>query len=141
MAHALLYIVVPLLSRYAVRNNLTLDSVEDAISELKLYKAAGGSTVCDVTSVGIRLANFRPEDLQHISRETGVNIVMGTGFYVDSFLTEDIKRMSVQEVMIEISQHIYFTLFKDIAFTHHRLTSCRLYDRHHPSGSYSLHPK
>ncbi len=77
------------LTRYSVRSNLTLDSVEDAISELKLYKAAGGSTVCDVTCVGIRLADFRPKDLQRISRETGVNILVGTGFYVDSFVTEE----------------------------------------------------
>ncbi len=88
----------PFPTRFSVRSNLILDSVEDAISELKLYKAAGGSTMCDVTSIGLRLADFRPEDLQRISRESGVNIVTGTAFYLDSFQTEETKQKSVQEV-------------------------------------------
>lgn len=72
-----------------------LDSVSDAVSELKLFRQAGGGTICDVTTVGIRC---KPEALPQISRESGVNIVMGTGYYVGSFLPEDVKLLTVQEV-------------------------------------------
>ena len=41
-------------NRYSVRENLTIESVEQTIEELKLFKAAGGSTIVDVTSIGIR---------------------------------------------------------------------------------------
>ena len=40
--------------RYSVRRNLSIDSVDQAISELKLFKSAGGNTLVDVTSIGIR---------------------------------------------------------------------------------------
>ena len=47
----------PLLSRYSVNANLTIESKEDIISELKLYKRAGGGTLCDLTSIGLRYAS------------------------------------------------------------------------------------
>ena len=37
-----------------MKDNLLLESVDQAIEELKLYRAAGGHTVVDVTSIGIR---------------------------------------------------------------------------------------
>ena len=40
--------------RYSVRENLTIDNVDQTTKELKLFKAAGGSTIVDVTSIGIR---------------------------------------------------------------------------------------
>ena len=86
---------VTLWSRYAVRKNLVLDSVSDAVAELKLFREAGGGAVCDVTTVGIRC---KPEALPQISRESGVHIVMGTGYYVGSYLPEEVKLMTSQEV-------------------------------------------
>ena len=81
--------------RYAVKKNLALNSISDAVSELQLFHEAGGGTICDVTTVGIRC---KPEALPQISRESGVNIVMGTGYYVGSYLSEDVKLMSTHEV-------------------------------------------
>ena len=78
-----------------MRKNLVLDSIPDAVSELQLFKRAGGGTICDVTTVGIRC---KPEALPQISRDSGVNIVMGTGYYIDSFLSEDVKLLSTHEV-------------------------------------------
>ena len=79
-----------------------LDSVSDAVSELKLFQQAGGGTVCDVTITGIR---NNPEALPQISRESGVNIVTGTGFYIDSFLEEDVKLLSTHEVCTNTPAH------------------------------------
>jgi phosphotriesterase-related protein len=80
---------------YSVRRNLSIDSVDQAISELKLFKSAGGNTLVDVTSIGIRHST---EHLPRISKETGVNIIIGTGFYVDASVSPDTKMLSVQEL-------------------------------------------
>ena len=46
--------------RYSVRDNLSIENVEQTIEELKLFKAAGGSTIVDVTSIGIRQVRIMP---------------------------------------------------------------------------------
>ena len=38
-----------------MKANLTLDSKEDTISELELYKKVGGGTICDIAPKGLRL--------------------------------------------------------------------------------------
>ena len=86
--------------RYSVASNLLTDSVEEVIDELKLYKEAGGGTVCDLSVSG----RLRVEAFKSISQSTGVNIVCGTGFYIDSFLTDDQKNMTrddLAKVMID----------------------------------------
>ena len=80
---------------FSVKANMTIDSVEDAISELQLFRQAGGQTVVDVSTVGIRL---KTEELPRIARDSGVNVIAGTGFYFDAFVPEETKMMSVQEV-------------------------------------------
>ena len=44
--------------RYGVKKNLVVDNVEEVIDELKLFKLAGGGTVCDVSPVGVRSALY-----------------------------------------------------------------------------------
>lgn len=41
--------------RYSVTTNMILDDEDEIIEELKMYKKAGGETVCDVTSSGIQI--------------------------------------------------------------------------------------
>ena len=86
--------------RYSVASNLCNDSVEDIIEELKLYKRSGGGTVCDLTVSG----RLKVDAYKTISQTTGVNIVCGTGFYVDSFLTDEQKSMNrddLAQIMID----------------------------------------
>jgi phosphotriesterase-related protein len=66
-----------------------------AINELQRYKRAGGRTVVDMTSVGI---GRDPLALKTISSHTGVNVVMGTGYYKDAWLPPDVHEMSVEEM-------------------------------------------
>jgi phosphotriesterase-related protein len=61
-------------------DNLILDDEEVAVRELTHYLAAGGRTVVDCTVPGI---GRDPEALKRVSLATGLNIVMGTGFYVE----------------------------------------------------------
>jgi phosphotriesterase-related protein len=49
------------------------------VAEVGAFRAAGGGTLVDVTTVGIAP---NPLGLAEVSRRTGVHIVAGTGFYV-----------------------------------------------------------
>ena len=40
------------------------------------------------------------EELPRISRESGVNIIAGTSYYVDAAVPDDVKLLSVQEVRL-----------------------------------------
>ena len=66
-----------------------------AITELKYFKAAGGSTVVDVTTPGIgrdvRL-------LERVSDATGLNIVTSTGLYTEETHPEKYRKMSAKEL-------------------------------------------
>ena len=59
-------------------NLLRLDE-DEAISEALLFQRAGGGTIVDTTSIGIRRD---PLALARVSSATGVNVVMGAGYYV-----------------------------------------------------------
>ena len=74
--------------RYSCYQNLVLDDTALAVSELADYKKAGGGTLVDCTTAGIRLD---PAQLVEVSKNSGVKIVCGTGFYVDNFLDGDMK--------------------------------------------------
>ncbi|XP_056019763.1 phosphotriesterase-related protein-like isoform X2 [Ostrea edulis] len=65
---------------------------------MDFYKKNGGGTVVENTTLGIK------RDIkfyQYIAKETGVNIIAGTGFYVESSRPETLKMTSeeMEEVM------------------------------------------
>ena len=60
-----------------------------------MYKSAGGHTVCDVTSIGIRT---KPQSLPEISTAAGVHIILGTGYYVDQFISDTIKKLDIDSM-------------------------------------------
>jgi phosphotriesterase-related protein len=62
------------------RDNLILCDEEMAIAELQHYFRAGGNSLVDATCIGL---GRDPLALQRISLATGLNSIMGTGFYVD----------------------------------------------------------
>ena len=45
---------------------------------------------------------LNPEMLQDISRESGVTIVAGTGYYWDHFIPADVKNMSIEQAWIDL---------------------------------------
>lgn len=82
---------------YALRDNLLLDNEEIAIKELSFFKEAGGNTVVDASLDGI---GRDPKALKRISEATGLNIIMGTGFYVGETHPEYLDRMSDEEIAL-----------------------------------------
>jgi phosphotriesterase-related protein len=62
------------------RDNCQLFDPDLAAEELMKFRDLGGQTVVDPTNIGI---GRDPLALQRISRRTGLNIVMSTGFYLE----------------------------------------------------------
>jgi phosphotriesterase-related protein len=81
------------------RHNIALDDEPLAIEELKEFATAGGRTVVDPTCRGI---GRDPEALVRISRATGLQIVMGAGYYLQSSHPPEVARLSPDEIALEI---------------------------------------
>ena len=84
---------------YSNRSNLQLIDVDTAISEVRKYRDVGGGAIVDATSTGIRR---NPEALVRVSRETGVHIVMGSGFYVEAAHPADMDERGAEDLAREI---------------------------------------
>ena len=80
---------------YALKDNLAMDDYEVQKKEILRFKAAGGTTMVDATMPGI---GRDPETLARISGETGLNVIMGTGYYVDSTHPKVLQSMSEEEI-------------------------------------------
>jgi phosphotriesterase-related protein len=75
--------------------NLRLHDPEVAISELRDVRAAGGSAVVELTLEGM---GRRLTELPRISRESGVHIIVGCGWYVEECHPEWVASASVDEL-------------------------------------------
>lgn len=80
---------------YIVRDNLILDNVSDAISELKHLDKHNVDLVLDLSAFGL----VRDMDnLQYVSRHIKPDLVLATGFFVHDVLGPEIEAMSVEEM-------------------------------------------
>lgn len=88
---------------FACRDNCALTDEALAISELMQVVEEGGATVVDPTCRGIGRA---PEALVRISKATGLNIVMGAGYYLESSHPPALAAMSAEDIAAElIAEH------------------------------------
>ncbi len=76
-------------------NNLSLDSEEDALSELRRFKEAGGGAIVELTPIG---TGRDPGALARLSKAAGVHLIMGTSFYNAAFHPEKLDSLSEEEV-------------------------------------------
>jgi phosphotriesterase-related protein len=76
-------------------DNLFQTDVGIAIAEAKLFRYAGGGTICDVSSAGL---GRDPKALYRIAVETGLHIIMGSALYVASSWNEEEKKRTPQEI-------------------------------------------
>ena len=84
-------------------DNLSLLNEESAISELHHYKKKGGGTVVDVGNIGL---SRNPEGLARISRATGINIIMGAGYYVGTSHPPELASKTEDQITDEIVRDI-----------------------------------
>jgi phosphotriesterase-related protein len=80
---------------YALKDNLLLNDEDIAAKELTFFKNAGGNTVVDASLPGI---GRNPEGLARISDKTGLNIIMGTGFYVGETHPQALTHMTEEAI-------------------------------------------
>ena len=84
-------------------DNLQLFDEDLAIKEARGFANAGGGTIVDMTSIGIARD---PLGLARISRATGLNVVMGTGYYVGSTLPDGFEDQPVEDIAATIIRDI-----------------------------------
>ena len=77
------------------KDNLLLDNFDDALDELNDFKNYGNSIV-EVTTMGsIRLKNHE-RLIKSLSENTDINIITGSGFYVDNSLPDFFENYKVK---------------------------------------------
>jgi len=80
-------------------DNLSLDDERLAAAELALAADEGCRTVVDPTCRGI---GRNPEALARIARATGLNIIMGGGYYLEASHPPALAAMSADDIAAEI---------------------------------------
>jgi phosphotriesterase-related protein len=94
--------------RYNVNNNrdnLLLLDEEQAINELTPFKKSGGKTIVDATNVDL---GRDPLALRRISITTGLNIIMGAGYYVKGGQNlQEMAKRTEEDIAEEIAGDIF----------------------------------
>ncbi|XP_044539953.1 phosphotriesterase-related protein [Gracilinanus agilis] len=89
---------------YSHMENLRLYQEPEAITEELLhFKASGGRTLVENTTTGI---SRDVKALKWFSEETGIHIISGAGFYVDSTHSPETRAMSIEQLTEVITNEI-----------------------------------
>tara|TARA_B100001029_G_scaffold88711_1_gene72765 strand:+ start:2770 stop:3837 length:1068 start_codon:yes stop_codon:yes gene_type:complete len=87
-------------------DNLLLEDINDSIEEMADFRLNGGHSLVEVTPLGPTRLENQHKKLKLISEKTGINIIMGTGFYVDNSLPDYFNAKSVEELASIIIEDI-----------------------------------
>jgi len=88
---------------YLSLDNTRLDDIELAIDEAARFHSAGGSTIVEVTPPGI---GRNPSGLRQIAERTGLNIVMGCGYYLQHTLPPHLADVPINDIADELSREV-----------------------------------
>ena len=89
--------------RKHMKDNYMLTDEDVAVRELQYFKNSGGRTVVDVTNIGL---GRDPLALQRVANATGLNIVMGSGWYQKFYHPVDMDERTVEDLASEIVRDI-----------------------------------
>ena len=81
------------------KHNIKLDDLNLAMEEVAAFAKVGGRSIVDPTCRGI---GRDPTKLRRIARETGVQVVMGAGYYLASSMPETVAELSIDDIADEI---------------------------------------
>lgn len=87
----------------AIRDNMCQTDVSLAIKEVALFKYAGGGTIVELSQNGL---HRDPMGLARVARATGINIVMGSGYYIGITHPKDMDTRSEEEITDEVVRDI-----------------------------------
>ena len=90
-------------ARKPLRDNWLLVDERSAIEEVMEFRYRGGGTIVDVTSIGI---GRDPLALSRVSHATGLNVVMGAGWYQKLYHPVDMDQKTVEGMADEIVRDI-----------------------------------
>ncbi|MCC7306394.1 MAG: aryldialkylphosphatase [Acidobacteria bacterium] len=88
-----IFVIQPPPSDPKKRRGLT--SFDQSLGAIMDFKNIGGGTIVDVSSFGL---TRDPEALELISRISGLNVVMGAGFYMKSLHPPDMDKLTVEQM-------------------------------------------
>ena len=86
-----------------IRDNWILVDEKTAIEEAMEFRYHGGGTIVEVTSIGIRRD---PLAISRVSQATGLNVVMGAGWYQKLYHPADMDRRTVEDMTTEIVRDV-----------------------------------
>jgi predicted metal-dependent phosphotriesterase family hydrolase len=89
------HLVINLYRTVAFWNYAAFEDEALTIEELGSFSAAGGRSIVETTTIGI---GRDPEALRRISAASGINVVMGTGWYREPVYPDYIARSGVNEL-------------------------------------------
>ena len=81
------------------RDDLVISDEQTAIAEASRFKLAGGNSIVEMSSIGL---GRDPQALARISRATGLNIIMGSGYYLAVSLPPDFDKRREESITEEI---------------------------------------
>lgn len=85
------------------RDNHVINDVEIAIDEVSRFSELGGNTIVEMTNAGI---GRDPGGLKYIAGRTGLNIIMGSGFYTQETHPPRVRKMGAEDIAEEITRDI-----------------------------------
>jgi len=88
---------------FAVRDNLRLDSMDEAAAEMARFRDAGGRTIVDLTLDDI---GRDPARLRALAERTGVQVVMGCGHYIEGAHPGWVAEASVEALGDELMRDL-----------------------------------
>ena len=86
-----------------IRDNWILVDEKTAIDEAMEFRHHGGGTIVEVTSIGLRRD---PLAISRVSQATGLNVVMGAGWYQKLYHPADMDRRTVEDLTGEIVRDV-----------------------------------
>ena len=89
--------------RKPIRDNWVLVDEKTAIDEAMEFRYHGGGTIVEVTSIGIRRD---PLAMARVSHATGLNVVMGAGWYQKLYHPADMGQRTVEDMTDEIVRDV-----------------------------------
>ena len=100
------------LSRHARGQSSLLNNQELAYDELMMFKNAGGGTIVDQTTNGLRESDHDILPVKHavavrdVAERTGLNIILGAGWYREPFYDRRLYRAKIDEIAEELVRDV-----------------------------------
>ena len=90
-------------ARKPIMDNWFLADEQTAIDEAMEFRYLGGGTLVELTSIGIRRD---PLAMTRVSYATGLNVVMGTGWYMKLYHPDNMDELTLEHMTDEIVRDI-----------------------------------